>query len=419
MSTEAVAAAEPDGDGPATTTDDRPGGARRWVPTALVVLATVLAVVSATTTWVRAQALDTDEWVEASSEVLEDAAVREALAVYLVDELYENVDMTQELQSLLPEDLDGLAGPIAGALRGPAGDAVERVLAAPRIQRIWEEANRLAHETFVAIVRDETRENVSTEGGEVVIDLGGVVSSIGGELGVPEAALDRIPDDVGQITVFESSELADVQDLVRVLDVLSWFLFVVVVLLYVLAAYLARGRRRETLRNIGFAVAAGSLVLFALRTVAVRSAVDFLVEDPANKEAAQVIADTATELVNQMAWSGFVLGLVIATYAAFIGPHGWAVGVRRRLGRTSNPDLVITAVAVVALLVLIWWSPGRIFERWVTALTMIGLIVAAAIGVAVTVRDERPEPGSTPDDETAAPGDAEMEAVGADTTERG
>jgi hypothetical protein len=368
---------------------------RRWVSALLIGLATVLVIVSATTTWVRTQALETDEWVAVSSELLEEPVVREALATYLVDELYANVDVGAELESFLPEDLSGLAGPLAGALRGPASEAAERVLASPVVQQVWEDANRIAHQTFVAIIRDETRENVSTAEGSVVLDLGGAVRTIGAELGVPDGALDRIPDDVGEITVFESSVLADVQDLIRVLDVLSWFLFVVVVVLYVLAVYLARGRRRETLRNVGLALVAAGLVVLALRAVAVRSTVDFLVEDPANEPAARAVANIATELLDQMASTGVVVGLVIALYAALIGPHAWAVAVRRRLAASSSPDLIITGAAVAVLVVLVWWSPGRMFDRWVTALTTIGLIIGAGVALAVTVRRESGTAGTT------------------------
>jgi hypothetical protein len=391
-------AADADEGPPPAREADQPTGGRRWVPALLIVLATVVAVVSATTTWVRTQALDTDSWVDASSEVLESSEVQDALATYLVDQLYANVDVKAEFESLLPEDLSRLAGPLAGALRVPATTATERVLAAPRFQQIWEDANRRAHEILVAIIRDETRPNVSTANGAVVLDLAGAVRSVGENLGVPQAALDRIPADVGQITVFSSSDLADVQDAVKVLDVLSWFLFIVVVLLYVLAVYLARGRRRAALRNTGLALVAGGVVLLAARVVGVRTAIDSIVADPANRPAAQVVGDIFTELLRDMAWTGIVLGVLIALYAALLGPHAWAIAVRRRLASSSSPDGIIAGTTVALLVILVWWTPGHIFDRWVTALTMLGLIIGAAIALAVTIRRETFEDSGTSED---------------------
>ena len=84
-------------DEPPVTGDDRAAAEPRgigpsWLPGLLIILATILAIVSATTTWVNSQALDTDDWVKASERLIEDDEVREALAEYLTDQLYEEVD---------------------------------------------------------------------------------------------------------------------------------------------------------------------------------------------------------------------------------------------------------------------------------------------------------------------------------------
>ena len=43
------------------------------------------------------------------------------------NDLYDQVDVAGELQAKLPTDLQGLAGPLAGALRSPATGAVDRL----------------------------------------------------------------------------------------------------------------------------------------------------------------------------------------------------------------------------------------------------------------------------------------------------
>lgn len=371
---------------PGPSESETPTTGRRWVPTVLVIVATVIAIASATTTWVRTQALNTDAWTETSAELLTEPEVQEALATYLVDQLYANGEVTASLESALPDDLDGVAGPLAGALRGPVTEGVERLLSRPRIQEAWVAANRLAHETLVAIVRDETRENVSTAGGAVVLDLGGAVRAVGESLGLPESVLDRIPDDAGMVTVFESDELADVQDAVRVLDVLSWFLFVVVVALYALAVFLARDRRRVVLRNVGVALAIGGVVLLALRSISVRATVESIVGVPANRPAARVVGDVLTQLLSDMAWTAIIIGVLIAAYASLLGPHRWAVSVRGRLAATSSPEAVIVGAAIVLLVAIAWWSPGQLFERWVTVLTVLAMFIGATVALIAAVR---------------------------------
>jgi hypothetical protein len=362
---------------------------RRWLPVTLVVIATVIAVLSAVTTWVRVQALDTDQWVSISNELLDEPEVTEALSLYITDQLFTQVDVAGELESLLPEDFSGLAGPIAGALRGPATDGVERILESDQFATLWERANRAAHETMVNILRDETRlESTSTADGTVTLDLGEVVTNVGAKIGIPQAALDRLPDDVGTITIFESDELASVQDGVRVLDFLSWFLFLVVVALYALAVYLARDRRPRMLRTVGLGLIIGGITVLLARGIAIRIGVNAVVDDSTKRPLAALVAGVATELLRQIGWSGIIYGVLIIGFAALLGDHRWAVAIRRGLAHTSN-GLIAGGVAAV-LLLLFWWSPGRALDRWVTALTLIALLIGAGITLTKRIRDEFP-----------------------------
>jgi hypothetical protein len=366
---------------------------RRWLPVTLVVLATVVAVLSTLTTWVRTQALDTDQWVSISNELLGEPEVTEALSLYITDQLFTQVDVAGELEALLPEDFAGLAGPIAGALRGPATDGVERILESDRFAALWERANRASHETLVGILRDETRlDATSTADGTVTLDLREAVINVGTTIGIPQAALERLPADAGRITIFESDELASIQSGVRVLDFLSWFLFIVVVALYALAVFLARGRRPQALRAVGIGLVAGGVTVLLLRAIAIRVGVDAAVDDSSKRPLASLVSSVATELLRQISWTGIVYGVLIIGFAALLGDHRWAVAIRRTLAHTSS-GLVAGGVAA-ALLVLLWWSPGRALDRWVTALTLIGLLIGAGVALTQRIRTEFPSGAS-------------------------
>jgi hypothetical protein len=360
----------------------------RWLPALLVGLATVLAVVTTMTTWARTQALDTDQWVELSGDLLNEPEIQEALALYLSDQLFTTVDVAGELESRLPEDLAGLAGPLAGALRGPATDGIEQIIASSRFQSLWQTANQVAHEAAVAILRDETRESVSTADGTIVLDLGVAVRNLGEQIGIPEAALDRLPDDVGQITVIQSSELADVQNAVKVLDFTSWFLYIVIVAMYVMAVYLAVGRRRQMLRSVGIALIIGGLTLLVIRGIGIRTSVEAFVEDATNKPLATLVASVMTELLRQMAWTGVVYGVLIIGFATLLGPYRWAVAARRWVADVADSTASIVGISLGAVLVLLWWSPGRAFDRWVTALVLVGMVLGAIAALVITGRRE-------------------------------
>jgi hypothetical protein len=374
------------------STDDAtatPTSKRHWLPVTLVAFATVIFVLTAVTTWVRTEALDTEEWVSVSSDLLDEPEVTEALATFITDRLFTQVDVAGELESLLPDNLSGLAGPVAGALRGTATDNIERFLASDQFAELWARANEVAHETLVGILRDETRfDATSTADGNVTLDLGEVITNVGASIGIPQTALDRLPEDVGNVTLFESDELASVQRAVQVLDFLSWFLFLVVVALYALAVYLARDRRRQMLRTVGIGLLVGGVTVVLLRAVAINVGLDALVEDSANLPLATVVVGVATELLRQIGWSAIIYGVLIIAFAALLGDHRWAVAIRRTLARTST-TLVAGGVAAV-LLVLLWWSPGRALDRWVTALTLVALLIGAGIALTQRIREEFP-----------------------------
>lgn len=382
------------------------------LPTVLVVVATILAVLSSLTTWVRVQMLDTDQWRELSSELLADEEIQSALAIYISNELFESVDVESEIAGLLPEDLSGIAGPLVGALRQPITSSIETVIASNRFLQLWSEANRVAHARFVAIVRDETVTGISTADGAVTLDLGEIVRSVGASVGIPDSALDRLPDDAGLVTIVESENLADVQDAIRLLGFLSWFMLVVVVGLYALAVYLARGRRTKMLHTVGASLAVGGLVLLLLQSIGVRITVDAIVANPANEPAANAVASIATSLLRSMAWGGIIYGVLAMGVAFLLGEHRYAVAARRQLGRATESTGGTVAVCSVLVFVLLWWSPGQLFNGWIRTLILVALAVGAVVAIYQKVEAERTDPVIDPaDDDPIEPDPVDADRV--------
>ncbi len=351
---------------------------RRLTVWALIVVATLIAITSGLNTWVEREALNTDSWVEASSEVLESPEVQLALAEYVVDQLYANVDVSGELKELLPEDFSGLAGPISAALRQPATEAVEKLLASEQIQDTWATVNRAAHETLVRILEDETRGGLSTADGTVSLDLSTLVTDVGTQIGIPSSALDKIPDDVGTITLVQSDQLATAQTAVKAIKVMSYLLFALVVALYALAIYTAVGFRRATVRNIGSALIVAGIVLLVVRSVVGRDILS-RIDDDTNRAAFDVIWLTATQLLGVIAWSGIAYGIGLMAWAVVSGPTRAAKAIRRFVAPAFNsPAPAVWGVAAVVLLLLVAWSPGTAFRNALT-----GLCFAALFGAGI------------------------------------
>lgn len=344
---------------------------------ALIVVAALVLFTTTASVWVKRQALNTDNWVTAADEVLADPAIESALSTYIVDQLYTNVDVPQFFAEKLPTDLSGLAGPLSAALRAPATVAVEKLITTPRFQKLWSNANRVAHEKLVAILEDKG-DYVSTTGGTVTLELGPLVTALGEDLGLPAALLDKIPPDAGNIVLARSDQLKGAQAAVKALKWMSILLGLVVIALYAIAVYLAKGARRRTLRNVGWTVMVVGLFIGVTRRLTGNYVLSML-SDPSLQPAVKAAYAIGSQLLATLAWSIFTWGLVIALGSILAGPSRFAVWARRTVAPVLNlrwEAVAATAAGVYILLLL--WSPIPALQTWPSAT---GLAVVLGLGI--------------------------------------
>jgi hypothetical protein len=366
-----------------------------WV---LIVLAGLIGLVSALTVWAKRQALDTDKWVATSSRLLEDDEIRGAVSLYLVDQLYENVDVSAELQARLPPEVKPLAGPIAGGLRELSVRAADNLLSRPAVQTLWQGANRRAHEAFIRIVDDEG-EFLQTGEGEVVLDLSPIVQQLADRIGLTEEQVEeRLGPDAGRIVIMEADQLGTVQTAVELIRKLSVWLAIAILVLFALAVYLAKGRRRETLRNVGITLVVVGGLLLVIR----RLAGDWIVDTLASGESIRRPATDAwligTDLLKGIGLTAIIYGIIVILAAVLAGPTRPAVSARRRIAPTlrERPGLLYTIVGGVYLLVVLWGPTPAFRQPWSI------LIFAALIGLGteafrrLTVREFPASPAPAP-----------------------
>jgi hypothetical protein len=340
-----------------------PRPARRGVVTALLIAAAVLTFLYAMASWVDRQVLDTDEWTKTSSELLENENVQEVLATYLVDELYTNVDVEGELRAALPPETRRLAGPAAGGLREFAQRAAQRALEGPRVQATWEELNRAAHAEFVAIVKDEGTDRVSTSEGEVTLQLKPVVENIADRVGLAGLA-QKLPPDAGTLTVLKSDQLGFAQDLADLIEKLVIVLLVLGLALYGLALYLSRGRRRETLRAIGLIFVTVGVLVLIMRGFAGNIVVDELAKTATVESAAYDVWAIGTSLLSAIAGNLIINGIIILIAAWVAGSTAPAVALRRAsAGYMRDRPGIPYAVVGLIFLILVAWGPTPAFQR--------------------------------------------------------
>ncbi len=344
----------------------------RW----LVVAACVLMAFATLTTWLQRQALSTTAWLAATDQLLADDEVRDALSVFLVDELYKAVPVEDEIAKVLPDDLDGLAPILASSIRQPATDAVDALLASDEAKDIWRTVSREAHSLFVAVLQDDSTDALSTSGGAVTIDLGQLVEALAERVGFSGDRLAQLPDDVGVVTLFESGELEQAQDLVRTVERTATVLVVLVLALFAAAIWYSSDRRR-TLRNIGIGISIVSVTVLIGRQVGIGALVASS-PNPGNEPALSVL-DIGTSLLRQSAFTQFTVGLLLVAFAVLVGPTELAARVRRFIRPAMSYGAVsIVGGGVVLALILSFFRTSGPAAGWVVVSVLFAACLAGA-----------------------------------------
>jgi hypothetical protein len=172
-------------------------GRRRALVWTLIVVASLIGLGSILTTWVHRQMLDNQSWKDASAQLIENPEVQNALSVFLVNELYDNVDVASGLEQSCPPTSSRWRRPVAAALRQPAtrrGQAPAR--GAARTAALDSMPTRRPTEARQrARGQDRPRDLDRQRGRHARSRRAG--DQIGTELGVPASALAKIPPDTG------------------------------------------------------------------------------------------------------------------------------------------------------------------------------------------------------------------------------
>jgi hypothetical protein len=357
-----------------TETGERTGKSRRAVPLILVVLASIIAVVSVFAIWAKRQLLETDTWVDTSTELLADEAIQDALSDFLVNELYTNVDVQAAIEERLPDQVKPLAGPISGGLRQVANRAAERALAEGKVQGLWEAANRAAHEKLLLLLKDEG-EFVATTGGTVTLDLGAIIDQLITEVGLPADLASKLPEDAGQIEILKSDELELAQTGVDLLKTLAWALLAIALVLWGIAIWLAGDRRRETLRAIGVAFILIGALVTVLHRAGGNAIVESLSDVAANDDAVASVWTIGTSQLTDIASATILYGIFIVIAAWLAGPTSLATSLRDGVAPWYRQKRFAYGAAAVVLLLLFWWDPTPGTHRLAPSILLIVLVL--------------------------------------------
>jgi hypothetical protein len=359
--------------------------------------------------WTRNQVLDTDRYVETVAPLASDPVITATLSNRISETVSEEIDVTSLAEEALPENAAFLAAPIAAGADTLIQNATTRLVESDQFENAWVKANRAAHEGLVAAATGTGTDIIATDDGKVVLKLSGlateVVNEVDDQLGLDLAS--KIPTDKLNIdfVLVDSSQLADLQTGVRMLNRLAWLSVILTLVFLGGAIAVAPDRRKAVVRvGLGAALAMALLALgFGLGRDLFLSNLPDGVERP---DAVAVIFDTLTRFVLQAVRLLFALGVVVLVGAWLVGPSAAAVRLRafwnRILGRGSDltgssidlgpvpawvarnvTALRVTIVALAFVVLIAWDRPTGKVVLLIAVLTLVPLaLVQLLAGVA-------------------------------------
>ena len=398
----------------------KPRQGRRWLSITCAVLAGIMLLASVVTVWARRTMLNTDQYVATIAPLAEDEDIQNAVAARVTDAVAEELDFESIAEEALPEDAAVLAGPIASGAESLVNEVVVGVVQTQAFERIWEDANRLAHESVVKILTGDSDEGdlVSTAEGKIVLDLAPladqVLELLGDTFGTDLTSSVDTEDLPIEFTLVESADLADAQDALKLFDTISWLTLILAVAFLVGAVLLAE-QRRLGVRRLGLAIVISMVLAGLMYTFARNEYVSGVAELP-NPDAAKAVFDILTRFLQRAIRALLVLGVLTLIGVWVTGPSGTAAKVRAwwdtLLGRASDAgadrevgpvplwveaherSLQIGVAVLTVLMIATWTRPTGLVILFIA---IVALLIAAGIRLVAEVARRAVEAdGDTP-----------------------
>jgi hypothetical protein len=322
---------------------------RRMGVGALLVVATILCTAFGFALWAKRQALDTNNWVDTSGQLLEDQDIRTAVGLFIIDRLYQSDAVEARLAEVLPPRLVPLAKPAAAGLKQVAQRNAGRVLGTNAALQAWKKANETAHSTLIRIVES------NAASGDVTLQLGSLFEQMAAATGLPPEAVQKLPPNVTSLQVASPDKLQTARDLLDLFQTILWVLLVLTIAAFAGAIALSPDRRR-TVVAVGGCLMFVGIALLAVRRIAGSVVIDALADAPNAHAVADDVWGIVTSLLVDVAEGSLLFGLFLVTGAWLAGAGRRATAVRRAAAYpfTEHPGLMRAGLGAAILLLVIW-----------------------------------------------------------------
>lgn len=345
----AAVAAGPDGDATAPEAARRPRrGLRAAACAVLITLGALLAPLGAVSAWAQRELTDTDRYVATVGPLAGDPVVQSAVAGRLTEVVMSRIDVAALVDDLVggleerevppraTRALAALEAPLTSGVESLVHETATRLVESDAFEGAWLQANRVAHEQLVAVMRGEDGDVLQvSDDGRLSIQLSGLIDLLKERLvdrGLDVAA--RIPSVDATFTVAQSAELVTLQNrYAQVVTLTTWLPWVVLGLLA--AGVLVANHRSRALVVAGLALTGAMVALGVGLAVARGLYLGALSGQVVRLDAAEVVFDQAVGYLRLTLRTVGVLGLVVALAAYVGGPSASARSLRAGLARAG------------------------------------------------------------------------------------
>ncbi len=141
--------------------------------------------------------------------------------------------------------------PLVSGITGFRDDTIKKLLATPKFEQLWNQINRNAHASLVAVLTGTSHGAVSANNNTVTVDLGVILDRVKQRLvarGLTFA--EKIPSKSIPYTIVQSNKLTKIQSYVRAFNTNATWLPWVAVALFVGGFLITPNRRRGILTGI-------------------------------------------------------------------------------------------------------------------------------------------------------------------------
>jgi hypothetical protein len=302
------------------------GSHRVWQKVGIVVciaLAGALLVAGNLMFWAGNSLVKEDRFVSATSPLIKQPEVQQGIALYATNQLYQNVDIEQQIQNALPPRAEFLAPPLSGQVRTATQTSLEKVLANEKFQDTWTNTITKAHARIINYVKNYQ--------GNGTISLNDVYQNLSKQLEGTKlafAANKTLPANVGSITLINAGWLPAAHNLVTNIDLYRFLAIIIVLAASALAIWLARNRRKMV---VTLGIVYSFLMLISLLSIRVFQHVVPGKVASEYRPAAQTAVNVITHPLIIQTRTLLLLGILMVVIAWLTGPYRSARTLRGRI----------------------------------------------------------------------------------------